>query len=147
MRRLNEVIGLPVMCGGRRVGVVSSLCLSPDARDVTGLNMQRGFRGSIFVPGRSIRLLGEKQVEVAPLKEEKARHAARFGPVCNAQGMKLGLITDAAIDERTLHVTALEVTFGPIDDLISGRRWVRRFTAQAHRIVIPVPELERGKPS
>ena len=132
MKRLNEVIGLPVMCGGQRMGFVSALCLSPDAHDVIGLNMQRSFRGGIFVPESGIRRLGERFVEID-----------------RPQGMQLGLITDAAIDEQTLHVTALEISFGPLDDLIGGRRWVHRFTAEAHtgRIVISLPEWERGRPS
>ena len=149
MKRLNEVIGLPVMCGGQRMGFVSALCLSPDAHDVIGLNMQRSFRGGIFVPESGIRRLGERFVEIDRPQAQKTRPGAKFAPACDTQGMQLGLITDAAIDEQTLHVTALEISFGPLDDLIGGRRWVHRFTAEEHtgRIVISLPEWERGRPS
>ena len=91
----------------------------------------------------------DRFVEIDRPQAQKARPGAKFAPACDAQGVQLGLITDAAIDEQTLHVTALEISFGPLDDLIGGRRWVHRFTAEAHtgRIVISLPEWERGRPS
>lgn len=149
MKRLNELIGLPVMCGGQRMGFVSALCLSPDVHDVIGLNLQRAFRSGIFVPESGIRRLGDRFVEIERPQSQKARAPAKFSPACDAQGMQLGVITDAAIDEKTLHVAALEISFGPLDDLIGGRRWVHRFTAEADtgRIVISLPEWEGGKPS
>lgn len=147
MRRLQEMIGLPVMRGGRRFGTVSSLCLSADVRRVTGVNVRRTLRGDVFVPGEKVRTLDADRIEIAPDGESAARADAKPGAVCDRSGVRVGLVTDAAIDEQTLEVTALEVTFGPMDDLLGGRRWVRRFTACAHGIVIPVPEWERGKPS
>lgn len=147
MKRLNEMIGLPVISGGRKMGVVSSLCLSPDVRCVTGINVRRGLRGGVFVPGKLIERLGEGQIDVACASCGAMRRETVLGAVCDRHGLRVGLITDAAIEEQTLRVTALEVTFGPIDDLIGGRRWIRCFTAYAHGIVIPVPEWERGKPS
>lgn len=149
MKRLNEVVGLPVMCGGQRMGFVSALCLSPDVHDVVGLNVQRTFRSGIFVPESGIRRIGDRCVDILPPQVQKPRAPTRFSPACDVQGMQLGLITDAAIDEKTLRITALEISFGPLDDLIGGRRWVHRFTAEAEtgRVVITLPEWERGKPS
>ena len=155
MKRLNQMIGLPVTCGERRLGVVASLCLSPDARQLTGMNLRRAFRGCVFIPGAHIRALADEQIEITPAAVQKAQKATRLGAACDGKGFKLGLITDAAIEERSLRVEALEISFGPLDDLMRGRCWFRRFTVDpvTGEVVVSVEEkegvskLERGRPS
>ena len=147
MKRLNEMIGLPVMCGGSKVGVVASMCLSPDSRAIDGFNIRRGLRSGLFVPGTHVCGMSDKRIEIVSAQGSAAQREKELGTVCDRRGKAVGLITDAAIDEQTLQVIALEVTFGPVDDLMDGRRWIRRFTACAHGIMISVPEWERGKPS
>lgn len=154
MKRLNQMIGLPVMCGERRLGFVSSLCLSTDAHDLTGLNMRRGLHASMFIPASCIHVMEDTRVEVAAGQRERARKALRLGPACDGEGMRLGVVSDAAIDERTLRVKALELTFGPVDDLLRGRRWIRRFTVDpaTGEVIVSLEEddgckHERGKPS
>ena len=40
---------------------------------------------------------------------------------CKQSGARLGVVTDALLHEDTLRVAALEISAGPVDDLIDGR--------------------------
>ena len=44
--------------------------------------------------------------------------------------MRLGIVTDALLNEETLRVTALEISGGPLDDLIEGRWYATAYHVQ-----------------
>ena len=45
-------------------------------------------------------------------------------------GLRLGIVTDALLNEETLRVSALEISGGPVDDLITGRWYATSFYVQ-----------------
>ncbi|MCL2811131.1 MAG: PRC-barrel domain-containing protein [Clostridia bacterium] len=129
MTRLNRLIGLPVICGEKKLGRVSAVTMARDGGSLAGLAVRGGLGGAKWVPAETILCLGELCVLVR-MEVGKRRCPKPFYPgrVSDTGGMRLGRITDARVDERTLAVDALEITFGPLDDLFVGRRWVRDFT-------------------
>ena len=128
MTRANRLIGLPVILDGAKIGVVDQLDFSPDARQISALTVQTNGLKSGSIPACNVQLVGENAVLVtaAPVQ----RRSGRFVPgrVRDTSGLMLGIVTDVMVDETTLSVTALELSFGPIDDILTGRRWVKEFS-------------------
>lgn len=145
MTRMNRLIGLPVLFEGKRVGRVSAASLSPCGTRLEGLFVQSGLAGAKWVPGEQIRVLGEVSVVIGSTPQKRSQGKLFIpGKVSDTSGMRLGSVTDARLDSRTLSVDALEITFGPIDDLLQGRRWVQSFTVQpgSGDVVIPCTPKE-----
>ncbi len=140
MTRMNRLIGLPVVCGEKKLGRVCAVMLTRDGGQLSGLMVQGGLRGARWVPAESIVCLGTLSILIAPGGSKKPeQHPFRLGRVCDTGGMRLGCVTDARLDEQTLAVEALEITFGPLDDLFVGRRWVQGFTIHPGSGDIVVP--------
>ncbi|MDR3051935.1 MAG: hypothetical protein LBU67_09490 [Oscillospiraceae bacterium] len=147
MTRLNRLIGLPVICGGKKLGRVSATTLTQTGKKLAGLWVQHGLRSARWIPADTILVLGDVSILVCahPGKQGAAR-VPRMGRVCDTGGMRLGCVTDVRLDERTLAVDALEITFGPLDDLLTGRRWVQSFTVHpvSGDVVVPCQQAGRG---
>ena len=147
MTRLNRLIGLPVICGEKKLGRVSAATIARDGGRLAGLTVQGGLGSAKWVPAEAILCLGAVCVLVRS-EGGKRRGPRPFYPgrVSDTSGMRLGRITDARVDERTLAVDALEITFGPLDDLLVGRRWVRDFTIHplTGDVVVPCEWAEAG---
>ena len=54
----------------------------------------------------------------------------RLFRVTDPEGARLGVVTDALLHEDTLRVAALEISAGPLDDLIDGRFYATAFTVR-----------------
>jgi len=141
------LIGLPVICGEKRLGRVSAATLSRDGGSLAGLTVQGGLSGAWWVPAEAILCLGALCVLVRS-GGGRRRGPRPFHPgrVSDTSGMRLGRVADARLDERTLAVDALEITFGPLDDLLVGRRWVRGFTIHplTGDVMVPCEWAETG---
>ncbi len=150
---MNRLIGLPVICGEKKLGRVSAVLLTKGGDRLAGLMVQGGMRSAKWVPAESILCLGTISILVGSGggKKQEAQ-PFRLGRVSDTGGMRLGCVTDARLNELTMDVDALEITFGPLDDLFVGRRWVRSFTIHPDSgdIVVPcepvdaVANVERG---
>lgn len=127
MTRMNRLVGLPIVQGGTRIGVVDAVSPTRCGRHLAGVHMQGRALRAGFIPADVIRVLGANAilVEDAPLKRTP-RFALRR--VRDTSGLKLGQVTDALVDENDLSIQAVEISFGPLDDLLRGRSWVRSYT-------------------
>lgn len=138
MTRANRLIGLPVVREGSRLGVVNAVRFSRDGKQIAGLHMQGNSLRSGYLPAESISLLGEFAVLSTDMPSGRAdRFTLRR--VRDTSGLKLGIITDALVDENALSVEALELSFGPIDDLLQGRKWVSAFSVDPRSGDVIVP--------
>lgn len=147
MTRMNRLIGLPVVCGEKKLGRVSAVMLTRCGERLAGLMVQGGLRSARWVPADAIVCLGTLSILVkAGGGKKQEAHPFRLGRVCDTSGLRLGCITDARLDEQTLKVDALEITFGPLDDLFIGRRWVQSFTIHpaSGDVVVPCVRLDAG---
>ena len=123
------MIGLPVICGEKRLGRVSAATIARDGGSLAGVAVRGGLGGAKWVPAEGILCLGALCVLVrSGCGRRRGPRPFVPGRVSDTGGMRLGRVTVARVDERTLAVDALEITFGPLDDLLTGRRWVRDFT-------------------
>ena len=124
-----SLMGMPVICSGKRLGRVSQISLADDLTKVKGLWIDCGLRGTRFIDGTQLDMLGE----VAVLARESGKRSQcderpMMRRALSTDGVRIGAITDAVIDEKTLEVKALELTQGYVDDLLSGRRRIWQFT-------------------
>lgn len=125
---LNRLIGLSVVVGERQDGRVLRGVLSRDGRRLRGLVVRGGLRGARWVPGEEISLLGDVSVIAKSRPKRCPKDSGyRLFRVSDTLGARLGIVTDALIDENTLSVVALEVSSGPIDDLFDGRWYATSF--------------------
>lgn len=116
------MIGLPIILNGQAAGHILRGVLETDGRALRGLVIRNGFLGARWLPRSQIRLIGKVSV-IAEGKTMRVPKDAtyRLFRVTDAEGARLGVVTDALLNEETLRVTAIEISSGPLDDLIDGR--------------------------
>ena len=114
--------GLPVIVNGKAIGSVLRGVLTVDGRSLRGIVMRGGLLGARWLPRNQIALVGRVSVIAAGKPQRVPRDAAyRLFRVTDGAGERLGIVTDALLHEETLRVAALEISAGPVDDLIDGR--------------------------
>ena len=132
MTGLKRMIGLPVILNGRPAGSVLRGVLTEDGRGLRGIVLRGALRGARWLPREQIRLVGR----VSVIAQGKARRGPREADyrlfrVTNPEGARLGVVTDALLQEETLRVSALEISGGPLDDLLDGRWYATVFHVRA----------------
>lgn len=146
MRNVRGMIGMPVVCEGRRLGRVLRAELAEDLARLEGLWVGAGLRGTRFIPADRLELIGTVSVMADSIGARK-----RMGgppPLLRAvssDGRRLGAVTGAEVDELSFQVTALELSAGLWDDLIRRRRRVTRYTVnrESGEVVIDPSDYER----
>ena len=152
--RLGRILGLPAICGERVVGHVERAIPDEAGRQLTGLIIRRGLGGAKWADRSAIHVLGEVSVilRCKPGRVPRGKENL-LATVKDEGGLTLGRITDWWISPDTLHITALEITLGLLEDLRSGRRRVQQWTVQpgedGMQVLIPrqaweTPPLVKG---
>ena len=138
---MNRLIGLPVILEGRQIGTVERGVLCEDGKSLhgktgyirnTGFVVRDGLRASRFLPASAIALLGRLSVLGKARPTRLPKNAGyRLFRVTDADGARVGVVTDALLDESSLRVTALEISAGPLDDLFTGRWYATAFDVKS----------------
>lgn len=141
------MIGMPVIMDGKAAGSVLRGVLTDDGRNLRGIVMRGGIRGARWLPREQISLIGELSV-IASGKTGKVPKEAeyRLFRVSDAEGTRLGVVTDALLNEETMRVAALEISAGPLDDLMDGRWYATAFSVRPSgdmgHVTVPAPREE-----
>ena len=128
MKSVRSLIGRPVLLEGKTIGRVAQFELDESLHHLTGLYVNGGLFGTRRIPAEQIRVLGSVCVLVEGngkrehAKEEAVRRRARL-----SDGTRIGAVTGAVLDEKTLHVKALELSRGYVDDLFHPRQWIAHY--------------------
>ena len=129
--RGSELIGLPVLTGPRlkRIGRVHEVLLTADGSRICGLLLDPA---GLLHPRRVLDFQAVKAVGDTHLLAEEAFLPAdsrsRCGkeleglPVLRGTGEELGVLDDFHFDPGTGQVTALQISHGLVDDLLSGKQ-------------------------
>ncbi len=132
MTGMKRLIGLPVILNGRQIGTVARGVVGEDGKRLSGLVVREGLRASRFLRAADILMLGRLSVICAKKPGRMPREAAfRLFRVTDANGARIGLVTDVLLEEASLRVAALEISSGPVDDLIAGRWYATAFDVRA----------------
>ena len=122
MTSLKRLIGLPVVLDGRGCGHVIRGVVTRDGHNLRGLVVRNGIQGARWLPREQITFMGKVSVIGTGETRKLPRDAEyKLFRVSSADGERLGVVSDCIIHHETLRVMALEISLGPVDDLISGR--------------------------
>ena len=122
MTGIQGLIGLPVIKSGKTVGLLEQAVLEESGKKLHGIIVREGLGGAKWVDSEHIQTIGGVSVLVnGDLKKPPKEAAFRLGRVQDTTGLRLGTVTDALINPDTLEVEALEISNGPVDDLLYGR--------------------------
>lgn len=137
MRKLRNMIGMPVVCRIRRIGRLVQAELSCDLTRLEGVWVECGLRGTRYIPAEQLSMIGEKAV-MADSRGQRRRIDAKplMKRAVSTGGTRIGAIVGAEIDEISFLVSALELSLGFWDDLQGGRRLVTRYNVQGQQVVI-----------
>jgi len=128
MTGIKRLIGLPVILDGRQIGTVARGVVQRDGKALLGVVVHSGLRASRFLPAGSIRMLGRLSILANEKPGRMPKEAAyKLFRVTDANGARIGLVTDVLVDENSLRVHALEISAGPVDDLLDGRWYAAAF--------------------
>ena len=146
MRKVRTLIGMPVICGHRRIGRVLRAEIDGDIRRLEGVWISGGLRGARFIPAEDLEMLGEVAVIAAtPGGRGPAPGPGLFRRAVSTDGARLGAITGAEIDELSFNVVALELCAGLWDDLFARRERVLRYTVNRETGEVIVDPAGDGK--
>lgn len=147
MTSIRKMDGMSVMQGSRLVGHVIRGVLSRDGRHLAGLLIKGRMGGTKWLSREEILLIGQMAV-IAKREPGRVPEEAhyRLYRVSGADGERIGIVTDAIIYEETLRVAALEISQGPVDDLIMGRWYATAFSILPgkHTGHVTILQRERG---
>ena len=137
MKNARSLIGLPVILESRELGRVSAVDPEDDLRALRGIYFSCGFMGTRFVPRDKLDLIGDVAVLVhAPGRKSPPCAPALPRRALSPDGARLGVITDAIVDEETFAIPMLELSGGYLDDLTRGRDLVGAFSVTQNGDVV-----------
>ena len=146
MRKLQSFIGMPVVCQSRRIGRLLRSELSEDLTRLKGIWVGSGLRATRWIPAEDLQMLGQVAVFCDGCgKRGRVSSEPLFRRATATDGVRLGAITGAEIDEVSFAVTALELSQGFWDDLIYGRHAIRSFTVDRETGGVIVGPAGHGK--
>jgi uncharacterized protein YrrD len=131
--RGSDLIGLPVLAGPqlRRIGRVQEVLLSAGGESVCGLLLEGGgwLQPRRVLDYRAVTAVGDTHVlaDEVYLPDDVATRCCQdlHGlPVLGTGGAEVGLLDDLHFDPATGQVTALQLSHGFVDDLLSGKEIV-----------------------
>ena len=139
MRKLRNLIGMPVLCQRQKLGRLMQVELSDDLVRLEGIWVDGGLKGTRYIPSEQLGMIGEVAV-LADSRGARKRCTARplFVRAVSTGGERVGAIVGAEVDELSFQVRALELTHGFWDDLSDGRSRVEHYTAQPERSIVIV---------
>lgn len=147
IKTARSLLGMPVICDGKKLGRVSYVLADDQLHEMSGLYLYCGLAGSRFIEGGLLDLIGD----VAILTHGAGKRMQPGSPpllrrALSLDGERIGAITDVLVNESTLIIEALELSRGYLDDAAGGRRHVRQFTVQNNGDVV-VESMEGGNPT
>jgi uncharacterized protein YrrD len=164
MRKHKDLEGLAVVdvSGGRKLGAVSDLVISPDDGRIVAITLRGGLfgGGGSYVAAGDVRSIGPDALTVEgdqvlrpesemPDELRKARDASQSltgKKVVTENGTLLGTVSDYLVDESTLRVTGLTIGGGLLSgaDALAADRVV---SVGPDALVVTDPDVEHSHAS
>ena len=129
MRKVRAMIGMPVVCNNRKIGRMVQADITEDLKQMQGVWIDAGLRGTRYIPADSLQMLGQVAIIADDSgKRRRLTSVPLFYRAVSTDGQRLGAITGAEINELSFHVESLELSSGLWDDLFSVRMRILRYT-------------------
>ncbi len=116
------MIGLPVILNSKKIGHVLRGVLSTDGQFLCGIVVRSNLYGARFLSADALSILGNFSV-ISKNKPTRCPKNASFQltHVLDTEGTRLGIVTDAFLNGENKRVIALQISLGPLDDILTGR--------------------------
>ena len=132
MRKIRNLIGMPVICHRQKVGRLVQAELSPDLRRMEGIWVDSGLKGTRYIPAEQLSMIGERAVMADSRgRRRRCSSTSMLHRAVSTDGNRLGAIVGAEGDEISFQVRSLELTRGFWDDLYAGRSRVENYNAES----------------
>jgi Uncharacterized protein conserved in bacteria len=135
MTSLNRLMGLPVVFRGEKIGQIERAIVDEAGKSLRGIVVRSGIRPAKWLSVAEITALGGVSV-VCGKKPCRLPKDADFSlsRVKDTSGLRLGVVTDVLLDERSYAVCGLEISSGPVDDFMHGRKLATEFVVKKSRL-------------
>ena len=148
MRKIRNLIGMPVIYHRKKIGRLIQAQLSPDLKQMEGIWVDGGLRGTLYIPSEQLSMIG--QVAVMADARGTRRKLSNIQPLYRAvstDGRRLGAIVGAEVDEISFLVCRLELMRGVWDDYYLGRFPVTHYSVDPEKseviVLDPANDEER----
>lgn len=129
MRKIRSMIGMPVICDGKRIGRMIQADISEDLKRLSGIWMDAGLKGARYISSENLEILGDVSILTDSAGQRRHMNAPGiFHRAVSIDGQRLGAITGAEINDLSFSVESLELSGGFWDDFHHGRIFIRNFT-------------------
>ena len=148
MRKIRNLIGMPVICRRQKIGRLVQADLSDDLKRMEGIWVDGGLRGTRYIPAEQLGMIGEMAVFAdGPGRRKRCSGKSLLRRAVSTDGSRLGAIVGAEVDEISFLVCALELTRGFWEDLYLGRMRVEGFSVHGREAIITdsTQDFETGK--
>ena len=137
MRKIRNLIGMPVICSRRKIGRLVQAKLSEDLKRLEGIWVDSGLKGTRYIPAEHLSVIGERSV-IADVRGQRKKCTGQplFYRAVSTDGSRIGAIVGAEVDEISFLVHALELTRGFWDDLYLGRCRVESYSMQGGEVIV-----------
>lgn len=141
MIRLSALRHTPVICCGKRKGLLQSVTFDYDQKKMRSLIVSCGFRGKCVVEAKDILSCSD-----AFIMAQRCRRFRREDEACgqlfvrDTTGLMAGYIADCAIDERNLSIAALLMRQGYLPSAYRTEIWIYEYKPSEHHrqeLIIP----------
>jgi len=129
MRKIRAMIGMPVVCRGKRIGRMIGADISGDLKSLLGIWVDSGIRGTRYIPSEEIEMLGRHTIMTDSCgRRKRLTSSPIFYRAVSTDGQRIGAVTGAEINDISFTVEALELSRGMFDDLVLGRLRIQNFS-------------------
>lgn len=139
MRKLRNLTGMPVIFNGRKLGRLVQASLSDDLRRMEGIWVDCGLKGTRYITSDHLSMIGDLAVHSDDRGVRRRCGSEKLLlRAISTDGARIGAAVGAEVDELSFLVTALEITHGFWDDLISGRSRYEVFSTRRDKNEVTV---------
>jgi len=150
MRTVRALIGMPVICRSKKIGRMIQAELSDDMKQMNGIWVDGGLRGTRYIPSESLQMLGNVAIMTDDSGKRKRLTASPiFHRAISTDGRRLGAVTGAEINDLSFSVESLELSCGIWEDLLESRKRILCYSANQETgdIIIEINQKEREESS
>ena len=138
---MSRMRNTPVVCNDRQIGYLQGAKLDDGQKKVQAFVIAQGLKGKGLVYPEAVKVISEEFIIALCI----AKYDRKF-PVQNASfaydtdGLMIGIVSDYAVEEKTLSVEAIEVKRGYLPCERNDRIWFYRYSSSEHRkndVIVP----------
>jgi len=143
--RVSRLLNRPVICANKQAGFLQSVILDEAQRQIESLIIVCGLRGKSVVPARAISAISEEFILAAHI-QKYTRGDERRSPcfIRDTSGLLVGRVSDYALNEETLKISAIEMIRGYLPAERRMRIWLFSYTVSETRLGELVVPLIQG---